>query len=183
MRIPQIKIHTTHAQIEINTKKGQMLIEQPPGELEIDQPQATVNITRIPGKLTIDQTQARADVDLKSIRQRIEEAAQLGKQSVLAGIARRAQEGEELMRIENGFGAISSISKKNSDGPKKEFNIGWIPKAGSVKIQYDPVKIEVEAEPNKPILNYKVNKPNITHIPSEVTVSLKQYPDINIDFE
>ncbi|MCM3602653.1 DUF6470 family protein [Robertmurraya korlensis] len=183
MRIPQIRIQTTPAQIEITTQKGQMLIEQPPGELQIEQPQATVNITRIPGKLTIDQTQARADVDLKSIRKRIEEAAQMGKQDLLAGIARRAQEGEELMKIENGFGAISSISRRSSDGPKKEFNIGWIPRAGSVKIEYDPGKLEVDAKSNKPIINYVMNKPNLTYTPSEVIVGLRQYADIKIDFE
>lgn len=183
MRIPQIRIQTTPAQIEITTQKGQMLIEQRQGDLQIEQPQATVNITRIPGKLTIDQTQARADVDLKSIRKRIEEAAQLGKQDLLAGISRRAQEGEELMKIENGFRAISSISKRNSDGPKKEFNIGWIPRAGSVNIEYDPGKLEIEAKPNKPIINFEVNKPNLTPIPSEVSIRLKQYADIKIDFE
>jgi hypothetical protein len=183
MDIPQIRIQSTPTKIEMSTTKGELSIEQPKGDLQIEQPKANMNITRIPGKLTIDQTQARADVDLKSVRRRIEEAAQLGKQDLLAGIARRAQEGEELMKIENGFGAIASIAKRNSEGPKKEFNIGFIPKAGSVKISYDPGKVEVNATPNMPIIKYAINKPIINFYPGKVNIDLKEYASLKIDFE
>lgn len=183
MNIPQIRIQSTPAKIEITTRPGELSIEQSSGDLQIEQPKATLNITRIPGKLTIDQTQAREDVDLKSVRRRIEEAAQLGKQDLLAGIARRAQEGEELMKIENGFGAIASIAKRNSEGPKKEFNIGFLPRAGSVKISYDPGKVDVQATPNKPVITYTINKPIIDFQPGEVKVDLKQHASLNIDFE
>lgn len=183
MNIPQIRIYSTPAQIEISTKQGNLSIEQPLGDLQIEQPKAEVHINRIPGKLTIDQTQARADVDLKSVKLRIEEAAQFGKQDVLSGIARRIQEGTEMMEIENGFYAFSSISKWNSEGPKKEFNIGYIPKAGSVKIEYDPGKVEINTTENKPKISYTVNKPNFSYDPSEVNVKLKQHGSLNIDFE
>lgn len=183
MNIPQIRVLSTPAQIEISTRQGQLSIEQPPGDLQIEQPKAEVNINRIPGKLTIDQTQARADVDLKSVRLRTEEAAQIGKQDVLSGIARRIQEGTEMMEIENGFHAFSSIAKRNSERPKKEFNIGYIPKAGSVKIEYDPGKVEVNAKENKPKINYTVIKPNISFEPSVVTINLKQHASLKIDFE
>lgn len=183
MNIPQIRVHSTPAQIEISTRKGQLTIEQPPGELQIEQPKADVHINRIPGKLTIDQTQARADVDLKSVKLRLEEAAQFGKQDVLSGIARRIQEGTEMMEIENGFYAFSSITKRNSEGPKKEFNIGFIPRAGSVKIEYDPGKVEVNVKENKPKINYTVNKPNFSYNPSEVSIKLKQHTSLKIDFE
>jgi hypothetical protein len=183
MNIPQLRIQSTPAKIEISTKQGQISIEQPPGEMEIEQPKADLNITRIPGKLTIDQTQARADVDLKSVRQRSEEAAQLGKQDLLNGIARRIQDGVELMQIENGFGAIASISKRNSEGPKKEFNVGWTPKPGSVKVAFETGKVEVDSTTNKPIIKYKMNTPNISYQRGEVTINLKQHASMEIDFE
>lgn len=183
MKIPQIRIQTTPALIELSTKKGDMSIEQPLGDLQIEQPQALMNITRIPGKLTIDQTQARADVDLKSVKLRSEEAARFGKQDLIEGIARRIQDGTELMQIENGFHAISSISKRNSEGEKKEFNIGWIPSIGSVKISYEAGKVDVEATPNKPNIEYQVNKPIINYKPSELTINLKQHASLKIDFE
>ncbi len=183
MKIPKIRIQTTQAQIELSTQKGEMSIEQPIGDLQIEQPKALLNITRIPGKLTIDQTQARADVDLKSVKLRSEDAARLGKQDLLEGIARRMQEGKELMQIENGFNAISSISKRNSEGENKEFNIGWVPSIGSVKISYESGKVNVEGTPNKPKIEYKSNKPIIDYNPGEVTIKLKQHASLKIDFE
>ncbi|MEK3992166.1 DUF6470 family protein [Robertmurraya sp. FSL R5-0851] len=183
MKIPQIRMQTTPAHIGISTKKGEMSIEQPLGDLQIEQPKAFLNITKIPGKLTIDQTQARADIDLKSVKLRIEDAARLGKQDLLSGIARRIQEGADLMQIENGFNAISSISKRNIEGEKKEFNIGWVPSIGSVKISYEPGKVDVEATPNKPKIEYNLNKPIINYNPSEVTINLKQHASLKIDFE
>lgn len=183
MKIPQIRIQSTPAQLEISTKRGELSIQQAPGDLQIEQLRATMNITRVPGKLTIDQTQARADVDLKSIGKRIEEATQLGKQDLFAGIVRRTQEGTELMKIENGFGAVASISKRNSEGPKKEFNIGYVPRAGSVKVSYDPGKVEIEIKPNKPLIQYNVNKPEISFEKGEVNISLGQRPSLKIDFE
>ncbi|MFC0477860.1 DUF6470 family protein [Robertmurraya beringensis] len=183
MQIPQIRIQTTPAKIEISTKKGEMSIEQSLGDLQIEQPQAILNITRIPGKLTIDQTQARADVDLKSVKLRSEEAARVGKQDLLTGIARRIQEGTELMKIEDGFSAISSISKRNSEGEKKEFNIGWVPSIGSVKITYEPGKVDVEVTNNKPKIDYKLNKPILNYNPSQVITNLKQHASLKIDFE
>lgn len=183
MNIPQIRIQSTPSKIEISTRQGELSIEQPKGELHIEQPKADLNITRIPGKLTIDQTQARADVDLKSVRQRCEEAAQLGKQDLLSGIARRIQEGSEMMEIEDGFQAISSIAKRNSEGPKKEFNIGFVPKAGSVKIEYIPGEVEVNSKINKPNINYVANKPIISFEKGEVNISLKQHASLKIDFE
>ncbi|MGS2778885.1 DUF6470 family protein [Robertmurraya sp. GLU-23] len=181
MNIPQIRIHSKPSQIEISSTRSELSIEQHRGQLYLEQPQADLNITRIPGKLTIDQTQARADVDLKSARRRIEEGAELGKQDVLAGIARRIREGEELMRIENGFGAIASIVKRNSQSIK-EFGLGYIPKTGSVQISYDPGKVQIEVLSNSPRVNYQVNKPSISFVPSEVKVNLKQHASLEIDF-
>ncbi|WP_066055855.1 DUF6470 family protein [Robertmurraya korlensis] len=183
MNVPQIRLSSLPAKIQIDTQQGAVSIEQPKGTLEIEQPKADMNITRIPGKLTIDQTQARADVDMKSVRKRNEEAAQLGKQELLSGIAKRVQDGEELMRIENGFGAISSISKRASEGPSKEFGLGFIPKAGSVKVSYDPGRVDVKFDPNKPKINYQANKPLISIQPTKVNVSIAQYASLEIDFE
>lgn len=183
MQLPQIRLQSTSAKIGISRKDAQLTIEQSIGDLQIEQPKAELNIIRKPGKLTIDQSQARADVDLKSIRQRIEEAAQFGKQDLLEGIARRIREGNEMMEIEGGFQAIPNISKQRTDGTKKEFNIGFIPRAGSVKIEYVPGSVEIDSKINKPKINYQVNKPNIKYSPGEVNINLKQHASLKIDFE
>ncbi|WP_445487933.1 DUF6470 family protein [Niallia sp. 03133] len=180
---PQIRLQSTFGQIEITTRPGTMEIEQPKADLSIEQPAAEMNIERTPSKLTIDQTKAREDVDLKSIRVRKEEAAQLGKQALLEGIARRIQDGDELMRIENGGNPIKTQAKRNSEGPPKQFGLAWIPSAGSVKVGYDPGNVEINWKTHAPTIETTINKPIFTYRPGEVNISLKQYPSLTIDFD
>lgn len=182
MNFPQIRLQSTNAQIEIYTQKGNLEMEQPAAELSIQQPPAEMQIDRKPSRLTIDQTQARADVDLKSIFKRTEEVAQFGRQDWLNGIARRAQEGEELMKIENKGNPIAEQAKRHVLRPEHQFNIGWIPSAGSVKISYDPGKVDIHWKVNKPIVESKYNKTIINYTPAKVDVQLKQYPSLQIDF-
>jgi hypothetical protein len=183
MQLPQIRLQSTFAQTEINTYKSVLEIEQPKSELSIQQPKADLNINRTPSRLTIDQTKAREDVDLKHISRRIAEAAQRGYQDWLSGLARVSQDGDELMMIENGGHTIAAQAKRNSESPMLEFNIGWIPSAGGVKIGYDPGKVDINWKVNKPIIEAAINNPIINYTPGKAEVSLKHYPTLKIDFE
>ena len=182
MNVPQIRIQSSQAAISIQTTPGRMEIEQPPAQLDLQQPQAKMDIRRTEGKLSIDQTEARADMDLKSIRRRIEEFSQQGYKGWLEGIARMSQDGDELMRIENGGNAIADISKRNGEDPIYDFNIGWIPKAGSVKMHFEPGKVDINIEPQRVINHSRPQKPIIHHIPSQVEIGLQRYADLKIDF-
>lgn len=167
----------------MTTNQPKQSIEQPGPDLDLQQPPAELHINRTPSVLSIDQTEARADVDLKSIRRRIEEFAQNGYQEWLNGIARRAQEGNELMRLENGGNPIASIAKQNSKlFPIYDFNIGYVPKTGSVKIDFQPTKLDIQWDIKKPINNTKARKPIIDYQPGTVDIRLKQYQDLQIDF-
>ncbi|WP_071460825.1 DUF6470 family protein [Bacillus massilinigeriensis] len=183
MQLPQIRMESTFAQTQIATTRGELEIEQPKAEVSIEQPPAEVEIEHTPSRLTIDQTQARADMDLKTIKRRKEEFAQLGYEDLLSGIARRSQDGDELMMIENGGNAIAEQAKRNSETPMYDFNIGWIPSHGSVKIDYNPGKVEIRAKANKPIISITANKPSVSYTPGKAEVSLKNYPSLKIDFE
>ncbi len=183
MLFPQIRLQSTFAQTELQIQKPVQQIEQPRAELSIEQPKAELTIRRTPGRLTIDQTQAREDMDLKSVGRRIEEAAQLGRQDWLAGLARVAQDGNEMMQIENGGGAITRQAKRNSEGPQKEFNIGWIPSHFSVKIDYEPGKVDIEIHERKPMIDAKTSKPIHDYTPGSTQVSVANHPSLEINFE
>ncbi|WP_442596334.1 DUF6470 family protein [Neobacillus sp. D3-1R] len=183
MNLPQIRLESNYAKIKMNTQQPIQEIEQPKAELDIQQPAADLEINRTPSKLTINQTKAREDIDLKSIFKRMDEAAQLGYEGWLEGIARRSQEGDELMKIENGGNIIAEQAARNAYSPMLEFNIGWLPHQGSVEIGYDPGKVEINVTPNKPIIKSRINKPNIQYTPGKVNISLKQYNSLKIDFE
>ncbi|WP_079506673.1 DUF6470 family protein [Mesobacillus jeotgali] len=183
MQFPQIRLQSTFGQTDINTYNAKLEIEQPKAELNIQQPHAELDLSRAPSKLTIDQTKAREDMDLKYISRRIEEFAQQGYEDWLTGLARVAQDGDELMMIENGGHPIADQAKRNSESPLLDFNIGWIPSAGGVKIGYDPGKVEINWKVNKPIIESRINKPIANYTPGKVEVSLKEYPSLKIDFE
>lgn len=183
MQFPQIRLQSTFGQTEINTRPAVQEIEQPKAELNIQQPAAELDVKRTPSRLTIDQTKAREDMDLKHISKRIEEFAQQGYEDWLAGLARLSQDGDELMMIENGGHPIADQAKRNSEHPMLEFNIGWVPSAGSVKVGYVPGKVDINWKVNKPIIESKINKPIYNYTPGKVEVSLKTYPSLKIDFE
>ncbi|KMJ58998.1 hypothetical protein AB685_07955 [Bacillus sp. LL01] len=183
MLFPQIRLQSAFAQTELQIQKPVQRIEQPKSELSIEQPKAELVMELTPGRLTIDQTQAREDMDLKSVGRRIEEAAQFGRQDWLAGLARVAQDGNEMMRIENGGGAIARQAKRNSEGPPKEFNIGWIPSHFSVKIDYEPGRVDINVQERKPVIDAKINKPVHEYTPGSTQVNMANHPSLQIDFE
>ncbi|WP_163099296.1 DUF6470 family protein [Peribacillus alkalitolerans] len=183
MDIPKLRVSTTPAQMSINTTKPIQEIQQPQADISIEQPMAEVSMETIQGKLTIDQTEAWADMDLKSFFRRGDEFAQQGYQALLDGIARRVQDGDELMKIENGSNAIVNQAERNSAPPIYEFNIGWIPKAGSVKVNFEPGSVKIDVQLQKPKVNIKANLPIINYTPGKVNIDVKQYSSINIEFQ
>ncbi len=183
MQIPQIRLESTQAKIQMTTTPSVQEIQQQKADLLIEQPKATLNIETTPGKLDINQTQAWEDMDLKHISRRIEEAADRGYQDWLEGIARRAQDGDQLMRIENGGNPIADQAQYNSESPIYEFNIGWIPSHGSVKLNYTPAKVNINVNVNKPIIHSNVNKPTMNYTPAKVNIELAQRNSLKIDFD
>lgn len=183
MIFPQIRLESTRGQIGLQINQPVQEIQQPQADLSIEQPAAEMTIDRRPSKLTIDQTRAREDVDLKSIRRRIEEAADRGKQDLLDGIARVSSQGDQLMRVEDGGNAIPDIAEANGLPPFYEFNIGFIPSAGSVEIGYDPGDVNIQWQTHKPNIQVNINKPIHHYTPGTTTVSMKQYPNVKVDFE
>jgi Family of unknown function (DUF6470) len=181
MNFPQLRMESIFGQIGLTSQKPIQEIEQPPAEMTIKQPKAELTIDRAPGKLTIDQTQAWEDMDLKHISRRIEEFAQNGYQDWLSGMARRAQEGDDLMRIENGGNPIAEHAKINSANPIYEFNIGFVPSPFSVKINYQPSDVRINWKTNKPDINVKVNKPRHDYTPGIVRGEMIQWPSLKIE--
>ncbi|WP_342774213.1 DUF6470 family protein [Aquibacillus sediminis] len=180
--MPQIRIQTQDAQISMKTNPAKQHIEQPQAEQSIQQPKADVTIERTPSKLSIDQSQAWYDMDLKNVFERTEEAAQNAKQAVAEGTARRAREGDELMKIENGGNPIAQQAKQNSEGQPKQFNIGWIPSHGAVKIDYQPSEVHTNVKRNEPIIDVQTNKPTHQYQQGNVELSANK-PNVEVDFD
>ncbi|WP_144462165.1 DUF6470 family protein [Siminovitchia fortis] len=181
--MPQIRIESTIGQIGMRTIPARQSIEQPRAVLEIQQPPAVMQIERTPGKLTIDQTKAWEDMNLKSTPRLVEEFAQDGRSQLLEGIARRAEEGDELMRIELGGGnPIPHIAKRNFEKPQASLNITFIPSPFSVKVNYEPDVLHIQWKQNKPIIHAEPQEPVIENEPGKVDIYMEREPSLKIDF-
>jgi hypothetical protein len=181
MDFPYLRMESKFGQLGLNITKSELSIQQPLAEITIEQPNAELFIETIKGKLSIDQSKAWEDMDLKSISERIEEFAENGFQDNMEGIARAAQQGDQLMKIEDKGNVIAMQAKSNSRSREFEFNIGWIPSLFSVRISYEPSKLNIEWSINEPIVTAKINKPQIDYNSGKVSGEMLQYPELNIE--
>lgn len=181
MRIPQIQIQTTKAKLGLNIENPQQRIKQPTADLQIRQPAAEVSIRTTDGQLHIDSSQARRDLGLIGPLESSRNYAQKGKQAVLAGIARRAREGEQLASIENGGNAIQALAASKATPQKKALGIKFVPSVGSVKTTYTPASVDINVQTNKAQIDATVNKPVHNYTPGKVSGYMLQYPSIEID--
>ncbi|OCA89022.1 DUF6470 family protein [Pseudobacillus wudalianchiensis] len=181
MQVPQIRITSQRGEIQINIQKPMQTIEQPAAEVSLRQQPAEISIESAPAQLSIDQTKAWEDMNLKHVFRLIEEAAQKGHQDALGAIAKQASEGDELMRIENGSNALASQADRNSHGTELEFNIGWVPSPGSVKVYFTAGKVDIKAKTHAAEVTIQANKVRHHYKPGDVQVSMKQQPSLTFD--
>jgi hypothetical protein len=183
MQFAQIRLQSNPSTISLKTTQPVQSIEQSKVVLDIKQPPAEMNIERRPSFLSIDQSEARADMDLKSIGRRVSDAKDQGYQDWLSGLSRVAQEGDDLAHIERGGHPIAEHAKQNSQSQIYDYNIAFVPSAGSVKIDYDPGDLSIDWTVHKPENNSYVQPANISYTPGSVQVNLEKYASLKIDFE
>lgn len=182
MRVPQIRLQQTYAQIGLNITQPKQEIEQKPADVSIKQIPSRMTIDRTPSQLTIDQDQAWSELGFKKTSVLSQEFAEAGKQAAIEAIGEIASEGDQLAAIEQKSDAFIAIATEKGNPPPADFNIAFIPSHGSVKIDYTPTELhinwerggaEIEVNPNKPIHNY---------IPGQTEVYLRQWNQLQIDF-
>jgi hypothetical protein len=182
MKMPQIRLKQTYAQIGLDTTKSKQEIRQPHAELNLRQEAAKLTIDRTPSRLEIDQTQAWNDQNLKDPFTLSRDWADEAKQLVLEGIARRAEEGTQLSRIEQGGNPIAAIARGNTSPPPADFNFGVMPQYGSVKIQFHPSMLNIQWELGGKTMDPVIHQPVHEYTPSKVEVYVKQKESLSIDF-
>ncbi|WP_432354585.1 DUF6470 family protein [Sporosarcina sp. A2] len=183
MTVPQIQVQTTPGKLGLTIDKPVQQIEQPKATMEQQQPAAILEISTTPSQLSIDTTAVREDIDQKSSFRRTEEYAQLGRQAAMDGVGRRASEGQQLLKIENGGNVIADLAKQNGTPPPAPLGIRFIGDRSKIQMSFTPGKANIHATPQKPILNVQVNKPIHTYTPGKVTANMEQYPSIQIDWK
>jgi len=165
--------------IHVQSTPPGLEIQQHPADQSIEQPKAELTISKTPSKLMIDQKEAWNNLDLKSAFVRIKEAAQDGRQAVLEGIARHAEEGDDLLHIERGGNAIKDHAIKNST-PEHTYDTGHIPPFLAVKESYMPSRLKVDWQTKKPIVDVKSHAPTFHPERGHVDITMEHYPSVTL---
>ena len=167
MRIPQIQISQGYAKIDLRIQKPKVEIEQKRADVSITQKPAQLKVERINGSIDVDTTEARANMDLKSVKRRIEEFADLARQDLLEGISSRGADGDRMASIQNKADSIGSLAMDKM----LETSETYAP----------PDKLNIDWTINKPEITISPNKPTINHIWGNVETYVKQKNWLKID--
>jgi Family of unknown function (DUF6470) len=181
MDFPQLRMQSIKGVLGLSITKAIQQIQQPQADMTIKQRSAELDIETTPGKLTIDQTQAWEDMNLMHIFKRIDEFARNGYQDWLSYLAKASSQGDQLMRIENKGNPLISQAKHNSENPILDYNVGFIPSAFSVKMNYRPAKVNINWKIHQPDINVRINRPRHYYKPGEVKGEMKQMPSLHIE--
>ena len=182
MNIPQLQIQTTPAKIDLQVTRPVQEIQQPKASLSIEQPAAILEMSTTRPQLSLDTTENRADIDLKSVFRRTSDNAQYGMQKVQEGTARRAQEGQQLMKIENGS-TVADIVKQNSEKPMAELQVKFVGDRLKIKTNWTAGSLDIKVTPQKPKIDTQINKPIHNYTPGKVSVEMQQHDSIQIDWK
>ena len=178
---PQLQITTTRGILGLHTTPGVQEIEQPRAIMSLQQPAAIIEMSTTNPQFFHDTTEIRADMGRKSVIKSTEEFAQLGKQGAMEGTARRAQEGQQLMQIENGGKPIPDIAKQNATPPPVPIGIRFIGNHSTIQVSIQPGTTDIKATAQKAVNDVQINKPIHNYTPGKVTGVMEQWPSIQID--
>ena len=179
MKLDQIQIKTTDAKVNLHISDPVQHIEQPRAQQHIEQPAATLEIHSEAAKLFVDSSQAYRDLGLLTPKELGEQNAQIGKQKVMEGIARRASEGNQMMNITKSSGnVIQKIARSKSIPIPSQLGITWKPSIGSVKIRYQAGSLDINIHKHDPKIDVKIGKVVHDYTPGDVMGTLVQRPSV-----
>ncbi|KHF39623.1 DUF6470 family protein [Halalkalibacter okhensis] len=152
MMTPSLQIQQTSTLTGLRSHRPELQIRQQSPDLHINQDHhGLVEISTTAGRMYIDQTEAFADANLVPALRQNQEYLASGNKKAAQFIARTVQQGDQMMQIENGTGALARISKVNSETPEKQATLGYMPRSmDRVKFQYQPSDVSIRVNP-KPV--------------------------------
>lgn len=182
MNIGLIRINQTYGKIGIRQYPANMNIAQPPPTVDIRQSRADMKIDTTLPKVHIDQSQCFAELGLKSPLRLADDFYEESLEAGLDNIGKMAQEGERLMRIEDGGDPIVEIAQEAMYDDICEINVDCAPKSRP-KIEVREGRADVEVTPRPPAINWEVYpKANIVASRYKVDIYMAVWPNIKFEY-
>lgn len=181
-----LSISHTDIKLGIESSPARLEMQSQPARMVFHQNNAKLNINTDPPRVTIDQYECFAEAGLKNNFDLLKEASSRAYQNALDFIGQTAEDGRTLASIENGGNPIAQIAARDAF-PVHEFGIGFIPQSRpkidvTGSIQIEPV-LDANGATNSVTGDYTPGSLNISYIPWQLNIYVKQYPTINIQYE
>ncbi|OLS39023.1 hypothetical protein BTR22_05110 [Alkalihalophilus pseudofirmus] len=166
MRVPHIAIQSIDAYIGIRSNKPHPQMKQHTADLQIRQTHTgIIEINTKSAELSIDQTQAFAEANLKTPFRLADEFYQRAQQKAAEHLTKRRQQGDQMMKIENGFGVLARLAKVNSEKPQGQLQTVNMPRSvSSTKIHFEPAQVSFRVPNHQTDIKVNRREPDI-HIP------------------
>lgn len=189
MTLPILRMEQTYAKLGLRITKPVQEIHQPKAQLNMRQIHARLEMHTTDTKLILDASEARADIGLKSVARANAEYAAKGRRAALEGIAKIAREGIALRSIETGGQGqkLKQISKQNFNKPMLDSQITFLPRYGSLKIDWIPGELSIQVHKGGVEMDPFIRKPIHNYTPGNVQSyliqkgSIRTWIDYNVD--
>ncbi len=181
MRVgPLINIQITPAQLGLDISLGSMRLEQSHASMTLEQPQAVMRVQNPSGRLQIDNRAVRQELGVGSQLVSARERTAASIRTAQEGIARRAQEGDRMMRQPQVIGTLAK--EANYRNAHVETNVGLIPRSRPEITYVGEPEARIHVIPQAPRLQVKPNAPRVDLVPAAVNAYLKQRGSVEIEY-
>ena len=173
----RINISTQPIRMDYTLQNAKLNLQSSPTKVQIETAPASLEISQPRGELTIDQTPCRYSIGIKNCSDFAQDNAALGRQTVMNAIARIAQEGNQMARIESKSDALADIAADSSFSEVPEITWASIA-APNIQYQANPVQFN----PIAGKVNFTVQPGTVQgdYQPGSVDIRVSQYPSIEI---
>ncbi len=147
----QLEINQSFSKIGMDIKNPSMQVSQNKGEIALDKGLGEQSINKKDAKVNIDNYPAEYDLGYRNTEDFMKDFSQKGKETALSQIAKYANQGDQLMRIESGGDPIVSQAKENSKRNEKDIGIRW-KRGPSISVSKD--QLDINYNPRDVKVNY-----------------------------
>ncbi|NLY54034.1 MAG: hypothetical protein GX060_05385 [Firmicutes bacterium] len=157
-----------------------MQLKQRHASMHLQQPQADMQVKAANGQLHVDNSAVRQDLGVGSQLQMAKEQARASIRTAQQGAARRAREGDRMMREPNVIGTIAK--ETNYSRNHVETNVGLIPRSRPEIAYVGEPTARVHVIPQAPRLEVIPQPPELQVTQAAVEAYLKQKGSVKIEY-
>ena len=170
----------THAAIQMTSNRPVLEMRQSRADLSMKQGKVEMTQQTRPGTLEVESSVARSESNLKGTFELGSYFGRIGEQGAREATSRAAQEGDQLMRIENG-NPIPSIAASKVNDPYPIADMGYMPKSiDRVKLTYTPADVKIEWNLTPAQIDVSLTPADISFTPWTTDISLRQQASLEM---